>query len=277
MPSVYETFDIHPDALLSGIASSSDGADIAKALLPMAMRSYRSQLTGKFIQEYGCRVQNGVFAGMLLPQEASWGGDGDLLPKLLGAYEAELHPALNDAFTNDYSIIVNIGCAEGYYAVGAATRQSSARVYAFDISEAARRICAAAAVMNSVADRIRILGRCSTEQLCALLDSKENTLLIVDCEGAELELLKPDEVPALAAADLLVECHDFKDRTITRSLRERFSPTHRIQVIKEGTRSPLAHPFLEGLSGVERAIATCEFRPELMTWMFCTSLRTHES
>jgi hypothetical protein len=43
-----------------------------------------------------------------------------LIPKLLGCYEAELHGVIACALNTTYDTIIDIGCAEGYYAVGLA-------------------------------------------------------------------------------------------------------------------------------------------------------------
>jgi hypothetical protein len=58
--------------------------------------------------------------------------EGCAVPKLLGCYEQELHPALNRAIDTDYGVILNIGCAEGYYPVGLARVLPTAHVIAFD-------------------------------------------------------------------------------------------------------------------------------------------------
>lgn len=43
-----------------------------------------------------------------------------LVPKLLGSYESELHETLERLLCNDYDLVLDIGCAEGFYAVGIA-------------------------------------------------------------------------------------------------------------------------------------------------------------
>jgi hypothetical protein len=61
-------------------------------------------------------VESGPFAGMkYLP-----GFCEGILPKLLGSYEQELWPALHSIASLPIQAVINIGCAEGYYAVGLA-------------------------------------------------------------------------------------------------------------------------------------------------------------
>jgi protein-L-isoaspartate O-methyltransferase len=46
--------------------------------------------------------------------------EGALAPRLIGTYEDELHPHLAEALAADPEVILDIGCAEGYYAAGLA-------------------------------------------------------------------------------------------------------------------------------------------------------------
>ncbi|MFQ3224327.1 MAG: hypothetical protein ACI8Z5_000575 [Lentimonas sp.] len=62
------------------------------------------------------RVLNGRFKGMHYPQKASVGSELD--PKLLGSYESELVAIIHLILTQNDTTIIDIGCAEGYYAKG---------------------------------------------------------------------------------------------------------------------------------------------------------------
>jgi hypothetical protein len=244
---------------------------VKRASLAFELEDVRRALTERFISKYGNFVQSGPFQGMELPTQFCW-SDGDRLPKLIGSYEAELHPGLIEVTQREYAVALNIGCAEGYYAVGVARlMQSKVPVIAFDISETAQAICAKAGEINRVTDRLKVAGLCSHETLNQTLHRGRRSLVIIDCEGAELELLRPDLIPGLLTSDLLIECHDWVSRGLTDELRERFSPTHAIELITEGSRGVQNSPFLKELNSFERALAVCEFRPELMHWLFCTA------
>lgn len=117
---------------------------------------------------------------------------------LTGNYEAELHEAVERFIASDPGIVVDVGCAEGYYAVGLATRLPRAQIYAYDIDEHARRTCAAVAAANGVADRVTIREACTHQDLRELCGP--STVLLMDCEGAELDLFDPRAVPALVRA-----------------------------------------------------------------------------
>jgi len=54
------------------------------------------------------------------------------IPKLLGCYEAELHPVFAKWQAVPFRQVVNVGAAEGYYAVGCARLWPEAQVIAFE-------------------------------------------------------------------------------------------------------------------------------------------------
>ena len=97
-------------------------------------------------------VQHGPFSGMVYPEMTAIGSS--LVPKLLGSYEQELHPVLDAICANDYSEIIDIGCAEGYYACGLAMKIPTARVFAFDTNNEAIHLCKQMAEKNNVDERL---------------------------------------------------------------------------------------------------------------------------
>jgi len=97
----------------------SGGCDIReerlRQILLIVVQTRRVGIVHALFHVHGGTVVTAPFAGMRLMRATSW-GDGDLAPKLLGYYEAELHPAMAKAVARNPKTIVNIGCAEGYYA-----------------------------------------------------------------------------------------------------------------------------------------------------------------
>jgi 2-polyprenyl-3-methyl-5-hydroxy-6-metoxy-1,4-benzoquinol methylase len=228
----------------------------------------RAEITSALFKAQGGNVLSGPFAGMTMLPEASW-GDGDLAPKLLGCYEAELHPALAKAIARDPRKVINIGCAEGYYAIGMARALPQARVFAFDTNTTAQQICGRAAAANRVAARANVGGTCTFDILRDIITKDDRTLLLVDCEGAELQLLDPAQVPSIQGCDVIVECHDFLDPAITSTLRQRFAASHDVEVVMEGPRDPNQFPALQRWQSSDRWLAVNENRPMTMNWLVC--------
>ena len=232
--------------------------------LQEAWTSYEiKRITQRIVERHGLVIQDGPFAGMhYLPQSAG----SSLLPKLLGCYEAELHSTFEEAIERDYSQVIDVGCAEGYYAVGLARALVDARVFAFDIDPRARELCEANARLNGVSERVQMAGECGIEQLASVIEGR--TLILCDCEGCEMHLLNPDLVPKLKGCDMLVELHDLIDRNISKTIVSRFEGTHDISLITSTQRDTSSFKALEGLSDRARRIAVAEFREEQMQWAF---------
>jgi predicted O-methyltransferase YrrM len=219
------------------------------------------------------RVIMGPFAGtrlLLSPQSAR------LLPSyLLGTAELELHGAIEQLLTTPYRTILNIGAADGYYAVGLARRLPSARVIAFEIVPELRRTVGRSAAANHVAGRVEIAGRCGQEALRQSFERADGPVLVVaDIEGEEAVLLDPQAVPHLRTADLLVELHDAIAPGASDLLIERFSATHDIQQFVARPRTVQDFPagFLPILPALfPRAALELmnERRSETQKWLCC--------
>ena len=167
-------------------------------------------------------VAEGPFKGMVYPDFIAYGSA--MYPKLLGCYESELNPSLESLLKTDYHSIFDIGCAEGYYAVGVAMRQPNAIVYAYDINEKALAFCEQMALLNNV-NNIKFGSFCSQDTLKGL-DFGDKSLIICDCEGYEKEIFSKGISMSLKKCDILIELHDLYDETISPSVLSEFSVTH---------------------------------------------------
>lgn len=215
-------------------------------------------------------VRSGPFAGMKYPIARSTGST--LFPKLLGCYERELAPIVESICRTPYSTVVDIGCAEGYYAVGFARRLPHAKVYAFDTDPIARDLCQQMVDQNGVTDRVVIGGRCDGPTLISLPTTGRG-LILSDCEGCERELFTPDLIAHLIAYDLLIETHDFLVPDTSATLQERLAEWYevdRVPSLDDEDRSALCdHPLIADLPASTRIRLVTERRPAAMEWLFC--------
>lgn len=212
-------------------------------------------------------VRAGPFTGMRYIDDSI---GSSLIPKLLGSYELELHGAIEMLLDGaGVETILDVGSAEGYYAVGFALRCPWATVTAYDSSPRARELCRRMAALNGVADRVRVHGRIAPEQLRRAL--VPGALVFCDCEGYERTLIDIAKVPELAEANALVELHDFVDPTISTTLAARFAPSHRVELVDSRARDPreLAD-LLAPVDPADRAHALDEGRPGPMQWAVLT-------
>ncbi|RYI25273.1 MAG: class I SAM-dependent methyltransferase [Acetobacteraceae bacterium] len=208
-------------------------------------------------------VRSGPFAGMIYTVEAS---EGCRAPRLLGAYEASLHPVIETVMARAYPQVLDIGCAEGYYAVGLARRMPATTVHARDSDPKARDLCATLATANGVSGRLRVGAEVwhSDFALCA----RERTFILCDIEGGEATLLNPAEAPAQAEADILVEVHEAVHPGLLDTLTTRFAPSHRVTRIDRSLAPDLLPPWAETLSDLDRLLLLWEWRSAPTPWLW---------
>jgi Ribosomal protein L11 methyltransferase (PrmA) len=225
----------------------------------------RSGSEVRLIREYlndDWTVRHGPFAGMKYAAMSS----GSLLsPKVIGSYESPIHSWIMDTIRHDYDTILNVGCGEGYYAVGFSLKSPSSRIHAYDIDAEARENAATLARLNNVEDRILIRSLCTKDALRR--EIANDTLIFCDIEGGELELFHPDLVPELRRADLIIELHDFCCPGTTEVLLRRFHPSHRIEVTYHCAKYANDFPVLERIPVKEQAFLLEEARPVTQGWI----------
>jgi len=264
-----------PVAAARAIARRLLGDDFARVQVGLTelqqRRTWRRSpvrpVTERWLAARGLGVVGGPFTG--LDYEPSAVGFADcVVAKLVGAYERELHPVVRELQgSGEIDSVVNIGCAEGYYAVGLARTMPRVHVHAYDLNPTMRRLCRRMAERNGVLERISVHGRCGLEELDGA--AGERTLVLADCEGAELELLDPRHAPSLRESLVVVELHDYLNPAISSTVLGRFEATHDSELISSEPRYATEHPEpgeVPGISPVEHEIALLEFRPAPMQW-----------
>ena len=252
--------------LLLGQAAQGHAAEQAQLNNALRLLSkWRSVLIqNTLLQQQGTVVMQGPLQGLdFLPQSA----EGCHIAKLLGCYEQPLQPFIEAAIAENYPTILNIGCAEGYYAVGMAKRMPNTLVLAHDLNPKAQEVCAELAHKNQVADRVAVGGLFSPEDFAPY--ANQRVLLMCDIEGAERELLDPALAPDLKGMDIIVESHECLIPGITQLLIDRFKATHEITLVQDDGQRQLATPpaWFLNLAHLDQLLATWEWRSGPTPWL----------
>jgi len=217
-------------------------------------------------------VLNGPFKGM------QYGSIGALcstfIPKIIGSYESELHPVIEEIIINNYTEVWDIGCAEGYYAVGLALSMPNAQITAFDIELDARENCLELAKLNAVEERVEIGEKCDAVLINNF--NFKNGLILSDCEGYELEMFENVNLNE-TKFDCLIEIHEWPlERNVEKRMIEKFSPTHEIIKIysKSDIRKAKEYSFFpfevnKDISIIDRFNVFKECRGDEMLWIYC--------
>jgi precorrin-6B methylase 2 len=230
------------------------------------MGRWRSHvLANTYVQQHGARIWSGPFAGMEYLSEAT---EGALIPRLLGTYESELHPHLAAFVAAGLDCVVDVGCAEGYYAVGLARMAPDATVYAHDIDPKARAACTALAARNGVAERVIVGGEFAPDGFEAFAGRR--ALVLVDAEGAEVDILQPALSPSLAGMSIIVETHDLYRAGAMATMVERFSPSHDILRVDQQPKTFVMPDWLQALPHLDQLLAVWEWRARPTPWLVMT-------
>jgi hypothetical protein len=228
--------------------------------------SYLARLAAKRTHS---TVMAGPFAGMGYI-ESSVGSAH--IPKLLGIYEREVALCIEQICRNRPKLVVDLGAAEGYYAVGLARRLPRSRLIAFESSELGRRDLARLAQLNGVADRVEIRGTCTPTDLICIATEFEDATYIIDIEGHEIMLLDDQLCNLLSRSTLLVEVHEFIVPSLAESLQLRYKNTHNILCIWQQPRDRHEFPWRTAITRLLPARylywAVSEWRPIRMQWLW---------
>jgi glycosyltransferase involved in cell wall biosynthesis len=239
----------------------------ANRLRIQSFRSVQRHAVGLIRQQKGDCILAGPFEGLQYTpcsDEKSYSAH-----ILLGTYEKELRPVFEEVRRRGYDKIVDIGAAEGFYVCGLAMCNPRARVIGFEANQQLHGTIQELARANSV-DNVEVRAECSAPALQALLLGGGRAFVLCDIDGGEVELLDPETVPSLKAADILVETHDLLRPNVTDLLLDRFKGSHRICVIETARRTLADLPAEVELEAETAHGAMDEFRGGPQRWLWMT-------
>lgn len=193
----------------------------------------------------GRRVRSGPFEGLRYVGSSP---NTHIADALLGTLELEIRPFVRRLLAGDHDVFVNVGAAEGYYAVGFARFGRCRSVVAFEADRFGRILTRLMARKNGVAERIAVRGLCEPAHLVEAIRDHRRPALLVDVEGAEASLLDPSVNPHLARATILVELHE-SSVPMAELLRPRFEESHVVEEVWSRPRTVADLPRSLGLAG----------------------------
>jgi hypothetical protein len=215
-------------------------------------------------------VQYGPFAGMHLNRETWWGAE-DLGSQCFGLYEKELLDLIDSG--EQWDTFIDIGAADGYYAVGMLLAGKASKVICFETSEHGQRAIDENWKLNGAIGDLEIHGTADELSLrseCSNLSEK--TLVMVDIEGFEFDLLTAPVLDALCRCEIILEVHNWVDdfELKYRSLLERLDTYFDIRIIERVDRTTANLLELRDFTDDNRMLVVSERRPCLMRFLHMT-------
>ena len=191
---------------------------------------------------------------------------------LIGTWELELFPVLNEILKKKFSSIFVIGAAEGYYAVGFSRNLPDTKIFAFEKQCDYRKKLERLKTSNGSQD-IHVEGNCDLKILKNRLQlGGDNPFLFCDIEGGEIELLNLKLIPDLVKTELLVEVHEMYVENCQQRLLDEFKNTQNYTIIYGKERRfedlPISCGILSYFASKERVTNLMnEGRPYPMNWI----------
>lgn len=210
--------------------------DMVRPFIPPFLRPHRLAYN-RILRHSRGHIVSGPFAGQIHLTDKT---DFVVPAMLIGSYEKELYPVIKEVLASPPKVFIDIGAAQGYFAIGFAKCAPASRHICFELFEPSVKQLRRTAAANDVSIDVR--GQCTTELLNEVLEDR--SFVMCDVEGYEIELIDPIKSPLLKSAVMIVETHEnvFGGYTIE-DLIERFKGTHSIQVIETQKRTYDDLPF----------------------------------
>ena len=132
-------------------------------------------------------VLQGLFKDLKLNRD-TWWGRSDLGAQCLGLYEKEILDFISAQ--KPFHTFLDIGAADGYYAVGMLHSKMAKNAICFEISEAGQRRIRENWISNHSPGQIVIYGAANEQSISSIASTlPRNSLVLIDIEGFEFSLL----------------------------------------------------------------------------------------
>lgn len=199
------------------------------------------------------------------------------IPTILGTYEKELNSYFSKDFLKKYTLFIDIGAGEGYFVNGILKNNENLKCIAYEQNKFGQLLIKKNLILNGFESRATIKGNASPlliqEEL--KLHTNETTILLIDVEGYEYEILCPDKYPELLQVDIIVEVHECFKPGLEELLTKRFLTTHNLKVVSAKRRVfsdfPITVPLWVRLLFKKYILHIMgEGRPTVMKWFIFT-------
>ena len=228
----------------------------------------RIDLSNKVSKIFNNTVQEGPFKGMIISEDQFW-GPGDKASKILGLYEKEIQNLLNHIQEkNNFPTFIDIGGADGFFAVGSVKNNLFKNCEVFEISKRGRQSIEESAIKNNVADLISIKSE-ANEKTLSSIENINNSVILCDIEGSEYDLFSENLIKNMHPSNVIIEIHKNPDISLN-EFEDKFKNLFSIDKITQGPRSLKGFGELKNFNDNNRALLASEGRSGVPEWWHLT-------
>jgi hypothetical protein len=214
-------------------------------------------------------VRYGPFAGLKLERDAWW-GCLDLGSQCLGLYELEILNFVAHMKRGQFSTFIDIGAADGYYAIGMLKSQKVRKAICFEQSEKGRETILKNWQHNGSEGILEIFAEATLETIRALPQADlAGALIMIDIEGAEFDLLVEQTFSALRSCTIIIEIHNWIDDFSARyaAFLHDAAKYFEIEIFEPIERPTSSIKELKDFTDDNRLLLASERRPCLMRFL----------
>ncbi len=247
---------------------------IKKRPLLTPIEYYKNYLNQKILETSDSKIISGPYKGTYLINRSHW-SKFDYGSKLLGFYEEQIQDLIVDIQKkNNLKLFLNIGCGDGYHALGLVKNKFFDKSICYDISSEARNILEINIKKNKLYDKFLIRKKANINEIKKDLETNkiQEILFLIDIEGAEFTLFQDEDLDFLKKSFIIIEDHNFliKENKLKENFYSSINKYFNVKLIENGPRNPfkIQNDFFDQLNDDSRYLLLSEGRSQKMRWIF---------
>ena len=236
---------------------------------PNEIQRAKNKVLNKIILEHGHQVAYGTFKGMKLSKNTYW-SKNDIITHILGVYEKHVLKKIIEFSKKGNYPFIDIGAADGYFAIGMAFSETFKKISAFEIDEEGRWSLNRNIQNNLCKDKVVVDIEANFETLKDIVDKNKSAVILIDIEGSEFDLLDDNLLQLLSNCYIVCELHPtlsangFEKQDMLINNAKAFFD---VSIIQRESYCPNKFSELNEFTDEERLIAFGEGRENNMNWL----------
>jgi hypothetical protein len=232
---------------------------------------YSDALSLKVAEKLDFQVVYGPFKGMKLNPKSYW--TRHIIANVaLGSYETDVQLELQHLKTEfNRNIFIDIGGADGLYAIGVLVNNMFNKTVVFEIEEYGRKAIKNNAIYNQVEDRVIILEEANKKMLKKTITEYPDSIILMDIESMEFQLLDIEMINLIKNVPIIIEIHCFSesDKIKYQELKANLNVLFDLKVINNTKKELDSHKHIFHLTDLQKALILTERRDISAEWLVC--------
>ena len=236
-----------------------------KKLFYKITKKYWNILSYEHAKKNNFIVQNGVFKNLKINKDVTW-GRGDIASKIYGFYENKIQEKLKEI---KKPILIDIGAADGFFAIGCLYSKLSKYCYAFEQNETSRLALRKTAEINKVTNQISIMGKVDNQSFLSSLPNNlelSKTVILCDIEGEEYDFFSETILKKLKKCNLIIEIHNESSNSKETTLLKLAKKYFNVNILLDNNKDMSEITILHNLNDIDRNLIACEGRSYIGKW-----------